>query len=196
MFSIHIFALVLTVLAALQKPDNLIRYAYTECKLGRFVVQESSERVRPFTRSIQTANGDRPIEIVHGISLHITYEGTPFVNFKAERLANTYADGKQVLIENLKYLTAQPDMESAEPKRLSMNGFEVYGINRKQLAGGVLSIYLLFRDVDQTVITLYLLNTPPEAPKFHTIDQYRSLRDEFLKTYTACAGAASTSSRQ
>lgn len=194
MFSIQKIALVLTMLALpLQNPDNLIHYAYTECKLGRFVIQESSERARPFIRSVPTANGDRQVEIVHGISLHIAYEGTPFVNFKAERLGNNYSDGKQVLIENLKYLNAEPDMEAGEPKRSSMNGFEVYGVNRKLLAGGVLSMYVLFRNVDQTAITLYILNTPPEAPKFHTMDQYRLLRDEFLKTYTACAGAASPS---
>ena len=187
------FALLLLALGVLvQRPDNLS--LYTACKLGQFVVQESAERDRPFSRSVPTANGDKPIEVAHGISLHIAYAETPFVNLKAERFGNNYANDKQVLIDSLKYLGVQEDMESAEPWPSSMNGFEVYGINHKQLAVGVLSIYLLFRDVDHTVVTLYLLNTPPEAPKFRTLDEYRVLRDKFLLIYIMCAGPSSKAS--
>lgn len=59
-------------------------------------------------------------------------------------------------------------------------------MDRKQLAGGVLGIYLLFRDADYTVVTLYFLNTPPEDPKFHDVKQAHDLRDAFLKTYSTC----------
>lgn len=169
------------------KPDNLSHY--TKCDLGQFTIEQTAERDQPFVRTMQTASGKRQIKVAHGISLHIAYQETPFVNFKAERLEDYVAD-KQALIENLRYLTAGSEMESAEPSHSSMSGFEVYGINRKQLAGGVLSVYLLFRDVDQTIVTLYLLNTPPELPKFRTIDEYRTLRDQFLKSYTSCAGAS------
>ena len=61
-----------------------------------------------------------------------------------------------------------------------MGGFEVYGINAKKLEGTVLSIYLLFHDADMTVVMLYLLNTPPETPRFGTLHEYRVLRDLFL----------------
>jgi hypothetical protein len=78
----------------------------------------------------------------------------------------------------------------------SMNKLEVYGINRRHLAGGVLSLYLFFSDEDLTVVTLYILNTPPENPKFRTMEQYRALRDEFLKNFAACAGGPARSSGQ
>lgn len=175
------------VLALCMAPANDLS-RYTECKLGRFVVVESSERDQPFDRSVPTDRGDRPVAISHGISLHIAYEETPFVNFKAEKLAD-YGNGKQALLDSLKHLAADPGMESAEPLNSAINGFDVYGINRKQKEGGVLSVYLLFRDADQTVITLYLLNTPPDHPTFGNMDQYRKLRDEFLETYTKCAGS-------
>jgi hypothetical protein len=182
------FVLLVSMIAATAvQPDNL--FLYTQCELDHFTIEESVERDRPFVRSVKTSEGERQIKVAHGFSLHIAYQQTPFVNFKAERLQD-YATGKQALIGNLKYMTAGPDMESSEPSHSSISGLEVYGINHKQLAGGVLSIYLLFHDADQTVVTLYLLNTPPEMPKFHTIEEYRSLRDQFLKGYTSCAGAS------
>ncbi|HSK45041.1 MAG TPA: hypothetical protein VLA83_14270 [Candidatus Binatia bacterium] len=173
------------------RPDHFDDFQ--KCKLGRFEIVESSEIERPFIRAVPSAKGDQQINVTHGLSLHIAYEQTPFVNFKAERLGN-YADDKKALIESIKYLGSQTDMEPGEPKLSSMNGLEVYGINRKHLAGGVLSVYILLRDEDLTAVTLYILNTPPESPKFRTMEQYRALRDEFLKNFAACAGSAARTS--
>jgi hypothetical protein len=175
------------------RPDNLSHYA--QCGFGEFSIEESSERDRPFIHTVSTAEGNREIEAFHGITLHIAYQGTPFVNFKAERLGNSFEKDKQALIESLQTLGAEPDTEAARPWPLKVDGFEVYGINRKKLAGDVLSIYLLFHDADMTVVTLYLLNTPPETPKFHTLHEFRVLRDLFLKTYTTCTGPLIGSSR-
>lgn len=175
-------------------PDKLNHY--TQCSLGQFIVEDSSERDRLFYRSVTTSEGDRQIEVLHGFRLHIAYQGTPFVNFIAERLGTNYATDKKTLIESLRGLSTEPDTETVVPWPASMNDFEVYGINRKRLAGGVLSIYMLFHDADQTVVTIYLLNTPPESPKFRTLDEYHGLRDQFLKIYTACAGTQPQKPRQ
>ena len=177
----------LLLLPQVLRPDHLDDFV--QCKLGRFEIVESSEIERPFTRAVPSAKGDQQVNITHGLSLHIAYEQTPFVNFKAERLGK-YADDKKVLIDSIKYLGSQEDMELGEPMPSSMNGLEVYGIHRKHLAGGVLSMYVLFGDDDLTAVTLYILNTPPESPKFRTMEQYRALRDEFLKNFAACAGSA------
>lgn len=175
------------------RPDNLSRYA--QCGFGEFSIEESSERDRPFIHTVSTTEGNREIEAFHGITLHIAYQGTPFVNFKAERLGNSFEKDKQALIESLQTLGAEPDTEAARPWPRKVDGFEVYGINRKKLAGDVLSIYLLFHDADMTVVTLYLLNTPPETPKFQTLHEFRVLRDLFLKTYTTCTGPLIGTSR-
>jgi hypothetical protein len=167
--------------------DNLQQY--TACQFGeKTAVEERAERGQPFLLPVNTSTGESTVEIVHGFSLHIAYDKTPFVNFKAERLGRPgYERDKQILIDSLVYSAAHtPDMESLKPKQATLNGFELYSIARKQLAGGVLSVYLLFRDADRTVITLYFLNTPPEDPKFHTVEQYSRLRDAFLGDYTSC----------
>ena len=140
-------------------------------------------------RPVTTMDGNDLVEVAQGWSLHIAYNETPFVNFKAERLGKTsYSRDKQTLISNLEYsATGSQGMESNKPQQSSLNGFDVYSINHKQLEGGVSSIYLLFQDSEQTVVTLYLLNTPPEAPQFKTIEEYHKLRDSFLNAYSACA---------
>jgi hypothetical protein len=170
---------------ATAQTDNLRRYI--DCNFGAKVsVEESDENAKPFVRSVSTAEGSKEVLVLHGFSLHIAYAGTPFVNFKAERLAS-FRSAKENLIQNLTLLTAgSREMEANAPRRSSLNGFDIYAINRRALAGGVQSVYLLFRDVDQTAVTLYILDTPPEAPQFSTIEQYRALRDRFVQTYTAC----------
>jgi hypothetical protein len=167
------------------RADNLRQYI--DCNLGaKISVEESDERTQSFVRSVNTAEGPKDVIVRHGFSLHIAYVGTPFVNFKAERLAS-FDSAKRNLIQDLSLLTAgSKEMEGNAPRRSSLNGFDIYAINRTALTGGVQSVYLLFRDTDQTVVTLYILNTPPESPQFSTIEQYRALRDRFVRTYTAC----------
>ena len=185
-----LFVLWLPLLAVAQKAhkDNLD--AYIDCEFGdKYRIEERAERAEPFMRPVETADGKDVVEVVHGWSLHIAYDGTPFVNFKAERLGTTnYVRDKQTLISNLEFVAGQTQgMESTKPQQSTLNTFEVYGINRKRLEGGVLSIYMLFLDSDHVVVTLYLLNTPPEDPKFKTIAEYHRLRDDFLNSYSACA---------
>lgn len=167
--------------------DNLRQY--TACQFGeKTTVEEAAEMTQSFLRPVETSGGQNSVEIDHGFSLHIAYDSTPFVNFKAERLGKpNYERDKHTLIDNLAYVAAAtPEMESSQSKRSSLNGFDAYAVNRKQLAGGVLGIYLLFRDGDHTVVTLYFLNTPPQDPKFRTVEQAHALRDAFLNTYTSC----------
>lgn len=168
------------------RQDNLRRYV--DCSFGdKFWVVESAERAEPFVRSVETTEQPKDVTVLHGFSLHIAYAGTPFVNFKAERLGS-FESGKKHLIQNLSFMAAgTQDMDSKTPRRSSLNGFDIYSIDRTRLSGGVQTVDLLFRDADQTVVTLYILNTPPESPQFSTIEQYHALSGEFVQTYTACA---------
>jgi hypothetical protein len=167
------------------REDNLRRYV--DCNFGKaFEVVESAERDQPFVRSIGTSKNRREIVVEHGFSLHIGYAETPFVNFKAERLGSFALAKKQLIRELSTMAEGTPDMESNTPRRSALNGFDLYVIDRTKLSGGVQSVYLLFRDADQTVVTLYVLNTPPESPQFSTIEQYHALSNSFVQIYTAC----------
>ena len=178
-------AIMLCPQTAMAQQDNL--RSYITCDFGgKLSVEESDERAEPFVRSVNTLHGTKKIAVLHGFSLHIAYTGTPFVNFKAERLEH-FASTKQTLIDQLSAMAkGTKDMESKTPGEVSFNGFDVFAIDRTKLSGGVQSVYLLFRDADETVVTLYILNTPREAPQFSTIEQYRALSVAFLQAYTAC----------
>lgn len=178
-------AVMLCPQTAMAQQDNLRRY--TTCDFGgKLSVEESEERAQPFLRSVNTSHGTKEIAVLHGFSLHIAYAGTPFVNFKAERLDH-FASMKQTLIDQLSTMAkGTKGIESKTPGETSFNGFDVFAIDRTKLSGGVQSVYLLFRDADETVVTLYILNTPREAPQFSTVEQYRALSEAFVQAYTAC----------
>lgn len=83
--------------------DHLRRYV--DCNFGdKIWVVESTERGEPFVRTVGTTEQPKDVVVLHGISLHIVYAGTPFVNFKAERLGS-YDSAKKSLIQDLQAST-------------------------------------------------------------------------------------------
>jgi hypothetical protein len=108
-----------------------------------------------------------------------------YANVKAEVLpAAEYPQLKQSLLDNLQHLAHGNTVNTT--LRSPMNGFEVHGLDRDKLEGGVLGIYLLFDTTAHVVTTIYMLNQEPQSRKFQTIDEYRNLRDRFLASYTGC----------
>ena len=128
----------------LPSPQHDLNF-YAPCRLGQFEMHEAPEDDKPFYRTVSTPEGERKIEVMHRINFYIAYGGIPLVNFKAERLGNNYAQDKQALIDGLRMLGEEPDTDMATPWPAAIGGFEVYGINRRQLLGMVLGAYLLLR---------------------------------------------------
>jgi hypothetical protein len=98
--------------------------------------------------------------------------------------AANYPQLKQFLLDNFQYLSHGNTVNTA--LRSPMNGFEIHGLDREKLEGGVLGIYLLFDDPAHAVTTIYLLNQEPQSRKFQSMEEYSGLRDRFLGSYTAC----------
>jgi len=73
--------------------------------------------------------------------------------------------------------------------RPHLNGFEVYGLDRKKLEGNTLGIYLLIDDRTHIVASVFFLNQEPQLRKFSTLAEYAALRDHFLDAYTSCIHA-------
>jgi len=167
-------------------PQHDLNY-YAPCRLGQFEMHEAPEDDKPFYRTVPTSHGERKIEVMQRITFYLAYGGNPFINLKAERLGNNYAQDKEALINGLRMLGDEPDTDMTAPWPAAIGRFEVYGVNRRQFSGMVVGSYLLFRDDDMTVITLYLMNSSPETTRFRTIKEYRALRDDFLMAYTTCS---------
>jgi len=161
---------------------------YTSCQFsdGLQIVHIDSLAPGVTSRRVETDTGPRQIDMQAGRRIMFAYPGTDFyANVKAELLpAANYSQLKQHLLDNFQYLAHGNTVNTGLHSPL--NGFEIHGLDREKLEGGVLGIYLLFDDSAHVVTTIYLLNQEAQNRKFQTIEEYRSLRDLFLNSYTGC----------
>ncbi len=165
--------------------------AYVSCTFtdGLQIVQVDPLAPGISSRPVETDKGVRQIDLEAGVRIMFAYPDTDFyANVKAERLPSARFDElRQALLENFNFMAHGNTINNAI--KSPVNGFEVHGLDREKLEGGVLGVYLLFDRADHTVMTIYLLNQDPASRKFQTMDQYRTLRNQFLPAYTACIRA-------
>ena len=166
---------------------------FTSCDLhdGLRIVQVDRLPKKVKSRTVKTSSGDRTISLADGYRVMVAYNDDRdwFANIKAEKsVAADYERDKQSAVDNLKWaVSVGKEMDSQEPVRVSIGEFEGYGSSRRTLIGNMLGIYVLFSDVDRTIITFYFINQNSNRKRFQTIEEWRLIRDEFLKTYTTCA---------
>ena len=140
-------------------------------------------------RTVTTSSGEKKVSLADGYRVMVAYPKADFfANIKAEESnPDDYAKDKETVTEGLKWAIAHSkEMESQEPLKVSYNGFEGYAMNRKSLVGNTLGITVLFSDAEHHIITIYFLNENPKKRKFQTIEEWRTLRDNFLNRYTSC----------
>ena len=183
--SVFIFAAGAIALAA-QSTDNLIPYTSCQFSDGLQIVQTDPLASGIASREVETDSGPRRIDLLAGRRIIFAYPNTDFyANVKAESLPTAnYAQFKGFLLDNLQYLSHSNIVNAALHSPL--NGFEIHGIDREKLEGGVLGIYLLFDDASHVVTTIYMLNQEPQERKFQSMGEYGTLRDRFLASYSAC----------
>lgn len=161
---------------------------YTSCRFadGLQVVDVTPLGPGITSREVDTDSGPREVDLEAGVRVMFAYPNTDFyANVKAELLpAGEYPQLKRYLLENFDHLAHGNKVNTA--LRSPLHGFEVHGLDREKLEGGVLGVYLLFDNSGHVVTTIYLLNQEPQARKFQTLSEYGELRDRFLAAYTAC----------
>jgi len=137
---------------------------------------------------VDTFKGKRQVDLLAGNRIMFAYPKTGFyANLKVERLpSENYSELKQPLIASFDYLLASGDNTRNYSLKPQLNDFDIRGLDRDKIEGGVLGLYLLFDDVQHDVVTVYFLNQKPASRKFKTFEEYRQLRDQFLTTYTSC----------
>lgn len=164
---------------------------YISCKLpiGPDLLQYTSLPEAPMTRPAQTLTGPKSIKLMDGlISAYAFPQSAPFANVKVELLpASSYATEKSDLISEFDAIHAKgEDTQRNAALKPTLNGFDIYGFDRKALDGKVLGIYLFFDNAHRVATTAYFLNAPSGQRKFATIAEYSNLRDGFLNAYTVC----------
>lgn len=165
--------------------------AYTSCAFadGLEIVEEDPLAPGVTARTVDTIAGPKQISMLAGIRVMFAYPNTDFfANVKAEKLpALGYPEIKQSLIGNFNYvLNSSPTDKQNHSMSPALKALDGRGLDRNKLEGGVIGMYLFFDDARHIATTVYLLNQDPSRRKFQTLDEYRTLRDRFLSTYTSC----------
>lgn len=195
-FSTQTFALSVLLASiaasAQQLPASL--HAYTTCKFddGLAIVEKAPLPTGAQGRTVDTVTGLRKVAILRGERLAFAYPNTdPFARATVEQLpASSGSKGKEDLIAGFdRILATDNTVQRNYALKSHINGFETYGLDRKQIEGRVLGIYLLIDDKSLTVTSIDFLNQPGQQ-KFNTLDEYAKLRDHFLESYTSCVKQA------
>ena len=161
-------------------------------------VVDVSPPVRPHYRLLPGSGGVAAdsVSVTTGHRLMYAYRnaGYFFANVKIEQSnAAEYVRDKEVIERHLRSLRSTEDTNSVYSRRV-MNGMPLHSYEANVLdEGGVIGIYTAFADRDHLVITAYLLNQGEKNRRFHTLAEYRILRDRFLDDLTACVTRASDS---
>jgi hypothetical protein len=182
-------------IAALAQVNPALR-PYTACTFddGLTAVETSQLPAAIQGRTVETLTGPRDVPIVGGEHVTFSYPSTSFfATVKVEQLAPaTFAQGKSDLIGNFDHILAGDDDSARNMSfalRPRLNGFEVYGLDRKKLEGNTLGIYLLIDNRTHIVASVFFLNQEPRLRKFSNLAEYATLRDHFLDAYTSCVHA-------
>lgn len=169
---------------------------YTACKFNDgLVATETSQLPAAIQgRTVETLTGPRQVPILRGEHITFSYPSTSFfATVKVEQLPpGTFAQGKSDLIGNFDHILAGDDDSARNMSfalRPRLNGFEVYGLDRKKLEGNTLGIYLLIDNRTHIVASVFFLNQEPRLRKFSNLAEYATLRDHFLDAYTSCVHA-------
>ena len=173
-----------------KRDDSLKPFTTCELDNGLRIVQVDRLPKDVKSRTVTTSKGEQAISLADGYRVMVAYNEDRdwFANIKAEKSVTTeYEQDKEFVIENLKWAAStSKELESQEPVKVSLGEYEGYGTSKRTLVGDTLGIYVLFSDVNHTIITFYFINQNPKRKRFQTIEEWRLLRDEFLKTYTTC----------
>ena len=193
----------LTIVSGQSKnnPDPL--KPYTTCKLpGDLKVKEVTRRPKSVEkyREVTTAKGNERVSVVDGYRVMFAYKDLFyfFANVKIEQSdPASYLQDKEKVVNQLKYYSSTKEATGIiYTDKTMLNGFEHYGTDRDKIdVGGTIGIHVLFYDAGHLIITTYLLNQDDKnttsvllggGRRFHDIDQYRTLKDDFLSHYSEC----------
>jgi hypothetical protein len=175
-----------------QKTDVLKQY--TICNFNDGLKIKNVERLDEDSlrsRSVETENGQLEVTRIDSFYVLVGYpKMSPFANIRPERsqlVKDMFESDKKNVIAGMKYaISKSKEMETTEPVKSIVNGFDVYQQNRKSLYGSTLGITTLFNDFDYTITTIYIFNAEEKKRNFQTINELKKLRDNLVENYTKC----------
>jgi hypothetical protein len=176
---------------------------YTTCKLsGGLQVREVTRRPKSLEkyREVTTAKGSERVSVVDGYRVMFSYKDVRYyyANVKIEQSdPASYVQDKERIINSLKHVASSKNNTNViYAYKMILNGFEHYGTDRDVIdIGGTIGTHVLYLDSDNLIVTIYFLNQDDKTTgsllwggkrRFNNIEEYRTLRDEFLSRYSEC----------
>ncbi|MGI4854855.1 MAG: hypothetical protein ACRYF4_12515 [Janthinobacterium lividum] len=164
--------------------------AYESCSFpdGLQVMDMAPMPVDVHARPVQIHSVAGSVPLLAGERVVFGYDGTAYANVKVEQLpATNFAANRKLLLDDFADIAASDKGVSRNVTRKpTQSGFSVVGLDRRELQGSTLGIYLLIDDATHVAATVYLLNADPAKRRFKTMDDYTRMRDTFLYNYTRC----------
>lgn len=137
-------------------------------------------------RPAKTKQGDKTVPLLAGRRISFAYPGAAtYASVKVELLPpDNYAVNKRYLQEDFDDIVASDKGVVKSTRQPRLSAFSITGLDRKEITGTTLGIYMLMDDATHVVTTVYLLN--PKQSNFKTTADYARQRDTFLYNYTRC----------
>lgn len=146
-------------------------------------------------RTVQTITGPRDVPVQDGEALLFSFPDSALsVRVMVEQLpAASFVQGKADLIAAFdKALADDTAAERNYKLKPRLNGFEIYGRDRKEPGADVLGTYMLIDNATHIVAGLDFMDQPSAEHPATTLEQYRGLRDSFLAAYSGCVRGSAT----
>lgn len=142
----------------------------------------------PAKLNIPTTSGYKTIKQTDGYRLlYRNNKGADFVDLKVELSDPArYASDTTALIEYIQYLQKEEkSLEGSAPLKITYNGYTLHGISRSSLNNvNTLGTFVMFPGNNVTV-HFYFNNLPPDKRHYKTVEEYKSLRNDFFGRYTS-----------
>ncbi|MGI4755747.1 MAG: hypothetical protein ACRYGF_02740 [Janthinobacterium lividum] len=177
-----------TYTAPAQQPPEVRAYASCSFPDGLQVIDTAPMPGDVHARPVQIHGVAGSVPLLAGQRVVFGYGGIPYANVKVEQLpATAFPANRKLLLDDFADIAASDKGVARDATRKpTQSGFSIAGLNRKELEGSTLGIYLLIDDQTHIAATVYLLNADPAKRHFKTLDEYAHLRDTFLYNYTRC----------
>lgn len=128
-------------------------------------------------REVTTSKGMEEVSILDGYRVLYSY---PETNYFAKMHVE---QSKKDEYENdkIKVLSELDEIAKGSPiKNEKLSNLTYYHLGNETLDHNVLDMTLVFFPDDQIIATIYFLNQQPEERKFKTIEEFNSLRNNFM----------------
>jgi hypothetical protein len=128
-------------------------------------------------RIVKTAKGEEKVSTIEAFRIMYKYPDTEyFAKMHVEQSKKEeFSNDKIKVVDELKFIS-----KSANIDQKNYRGYEYYYIGNSDLNISPIGMALVFFPENQIITTIYFLNQKSSDRKFQTIEEFNSLKDNFI----------------